>query len=127
MEHAQGFLKLVNAAKALIKEVTIQDVVEKQKRGENFFFVDTREDGEWDKGRAKGSIHIGKGVIERDVEAKIPDKNADIVLYCGGGFRSALAAEALQKMGYVNVSSTVFFPYKLSNLCFSNPSLANCG
>lgn len=105
MQHNPGFLELVNESKKHIKEYSIQDVVEKRKRGEIFHLVDTREDGEWDKGRIAGAIHIGKGVIERDIETKIPDKKADIVLYCGGGFRSALAAEVLQKMGYENVSS----------------------
>lgn len=105
MSHSPEFLKLVDAAKASIREITIDEVVAKKKRGESFHFVDTREDGEWAVGRAEGAVHIGKGVIERDIEEKIPDKNADIVLYCGGGFRSALAAEALQKMGYARVSS----------------------
>lgn len=105
MSHSPGFLKLVDAAKASIREITIDEVVAKQKRGDPFYFVDTREDTEWAAGRAKGAVHIGKGIIERDIEEKIPDKNADIVLYCGGGYRSALAAEALQKMGYARVSS----------------------
>lgn len=105
MQHNPGFLALVNESKKQIKEYSIQDVVEKHRRGDKFHLVDTREDSEWDKGRIAGAIHIGKGVIERDIETKIPDKNADVVLYCGGGFRSALAAEVLQKMGYKNVSS----------------------
>jgi len=105
MAHAPGFLKVVNEAKSKIKELTISDVTEKQKRGDRFIFVDVREDDEWKAGRAKGAIHIGKGVIERDVEAKIPDRSAEIVLYCGGGFRSALAGEALVRMGYTNVIS----------------------
>ena len=104
-KHAPGFLKLVDEAKKQIKECTVHDVLEKQKRGEHFYFVDTREDEEWKAGRAKGAIHLGKGVIERDIESVIPDKNAPIILYCGGGFRSALAAEALQKMGYTHVVS----------------------
>lgn len=104
-QHAPGFLALVNEAKKKVKELTIQQVVEKQKRGDQFHFVDVREDSEWAKGRAKGAIHLGKGVIERDIEEVIPDKSAEIVLYCGGGFRSALAGEALQKMGYKNVIS----------------------
>lgn len=105
MSHAPGFLKIVNIAKSKIKELTIGDVVQKQKRGDKFILVDTREDNEWDKGRIPGAIHIGKGVIERDVEEKIPDPNVEIVLYCGGGFRSALAADVLQQMGYMNVFS----------------------
>ncbi|MCC6278254.1 MAG: sulfurtransferase [Oligoflexia bacterium] len=105
MAHNQGFLTLVNDAKKNIKEYSIEQVVEKFKRGDKFYFVDTREDEEWAASRVPGAIHLGKGVIERDIESTIPDKNAEIVLYCGGGFRSALAAEALQKMGYKNVSS----------------------
>ena len=105
MPHSPAFLKIVNVAKAQIKELTIADVVAKKSRGDIFHFVDTREDNEWAKGHAQGAIHLGKGIIERDIEATISDKNADIVLYCGGGFRSALVAEALQKMGYTNVSS----------------------
>ena len=105
MAHPPGFLKLVNDSKARIKEHTIDEIVAKQKRGDQFVFVDVREDDEWKVGHAKGAIHIGKGVIERDIEETVPDKNAEIVLYCGGGFRSALAADALKKMGYTNVSS----------------------
>jgi rhodanese-related sulfurtransferase len=80
-------------------------VREKQERGDSLRLVDVREDSEWDKGHAAGAIHLGKGVIERDVERAIPDKDSEVVLYCGGGFRSALAADALQKMGYRNVIS----------------------
>jgi len=105
MAHAPEFLAIVNAAKAKIKEYTVDEIAERIAKGDSFHFVDVREDNEWNAGRAKGSIHIGKGVIERDIEAKIPDKNADIVLYCGGGFRSALAAVAMMQMGYTNVSS----------------------
>ena len=105
MKHSEGFLKIVNEAKKSIKETTVDAVVAKIKNKENFIFVDVREDEEWKQGRAKGAIHLGKGVIERDVETIIPDKNQEIILYCGGGFRSALAADALQKMGYTNVIS----------------------
>lgn len=105
MGHNPSFLKMVNDSKKVIKEFTISDIQARQEKGETFFLVDTREDKEWDKGHIKGAIHIGKGVIERDIETKIPDKSADIVLYCGGGFRSAIAAESLQKMGYSKVSS----------------------
>lgn len=104
-QHATGFLKLVEASRRHVKELTVDQVAEKLKRGDRFHFVDVREDEEWNAGRAKGAIHIGKGVIERDIEAKIPGLNDEIVLYCGGGFRSVLAAEALQKMGYTNVIS----------------------
>jgi rhodanese-related sulfurtransferase len=105
MKHAPGFLKVVDAAKANVRELTVADVQAKLARGEKFHFVDVREDDEWRKGRAAGALHLGKGVIERDIEGKIPDKGAEIILYCGGGFRSALAAESLQKMGYTNVAS----------------------
>ena len=103
--HAPGFLKLVQEAKSRVKELTIPEVVAKKKRGDQFIFVDVREDGEWEKGHAKGAIHLGKGVIERDIEEDIPNKSQEIVLYCGGGFRSALTADNLQKMGYTNVFS----------------------
>jgi rhodanese-related sulfurtransferase len=105
MAHAPGFLAIVQDAKTRIRETTPEEVSKKQKAGEQFRLVDVREDSEWQKGHAAGAIHLGKGVIERDVESAIPDKNAEIILYCGGGFRSALAADALQKMGYRNVLS----------------------
>jgi len=103
--HNEGFLSVVNAAKKVVKECTIDDVLKKRDAGLAFHFVDVREDEEWKAGRAKGAIHLGKGVIERDIESVITDRNAEIILYCGGGFRSALAAESLQKMGYKNVTS----------------------
>lgn len=105
MAHNEGFLKLVQEAKSRIRECTVDDVWQKMQKNESFVLVDTREDSEWQKGHIKGAIHMGKGVIERDAESKIPDKNTPLVLYCGGGFRSALAADALQKMGYTNVIS----------------------
>jgi rhodanese-related sulfurtransferase len=105
MKHSPGFLALVNDAKARVKECTIADVKARLDRGETFHFVDVREDGEFAVDRAAGARHIGRGVLERDVETLIPDKAAGIVLYCGGGFRSALAADNLQKMGYTNVIS----------------------
>ena len=104
-QHAPGFLKLVQDANSRVKELTVDDVKAKLDRGEKFHLVDVREDSEWAAGHLPGAVHLGKGVIERDIEAKIPDPNAEIVLYCGGGFRSALAAENLQKMGYKNVIS----------------------
>jgi rhodanese-related sulfurtransferase len=103
--HTPGFLKLVEAAKGRVREVSVEEVVSKQKRGELFHFVDVREESEWAAGHARGATHIGKGVIERDVEERIPNKSDLVVLYCGGGFRSALAGEALQAMGYANVLS----------------------
>ncbi len=105
MSHTSGFLDMVNKAKAKIKECDIHDVKKKMDAGEKFHLVDTREDMEWQAGRIEGAIHLGKGVIERDIEGKIPNKDDQIILYCGGGFRSALAADALQQMGYKNVIS----------------------
>jgi rhodanese-related sulfurtransferase len=105
MKHSPGFLKLVDDAKRNIRETTVSAVAKRLDQGETFHLVDTREDDEWRAGHIRGAIHLGKGVIERDIEAKIPGKNDEIILYCGGGFRSALAAEALAKMGYTNVAS----------------------
>src|SRR5215467_16374755 len=105
MKHSEGFLKLVDQAKKRIRETTPAEVRRRQQAGDRFHFVDVREDNEWQKGRAAGAIHLGKGIIERDIENTIPDHEAEIILYCGGGYRSALAADALQKMGYKNVIS----------------------
>jgi rhodanese-related sulfurtransferase len=105
MQHQPGFLKLVSEAKTRIRQCRVEDVVRKMENREQFHLVDVREDEEWDQGHARGALHIGKGVIERDIERKIPDKDAEIVLYCGGGYRSALAADQLQNMGYTNVIS----------------------
>jgi rhodanese-related sulfurtransferase len=105
MKHSPGFLKVVADAKSAIKECTIQDVQKRIERGDAFHFVDVREDNEFAADHAAGASHIGRGILERDIESLIPDKGAEIVLYCGGGFRSALAAESLQKMGYRNVIS----------------------
>jgi rhodanese-related sulfurtransferase len=105
MDHSPGFLKLVHDAKRSIRECTPEDVKRDQDEGVRFTFVDVREDNEWQKGHARGAIHLGKGIIERDIEKTIPDRATKIVLYCGGGYRSALVAEALQKMGYTNVLS----------------------
>jgi rhodanese-related sulfurtransferase len=105
MKHSPGFLAIVDEAKKRIRETTVPVVAERVARGDKFHFVDVREDDEWRAGHARGAIHIGKGVIERDIETRIPNKDDEIVLYCGGGFRSALAAEALGRMGYTNVSS----------------------
>src|SRR6476659_2146308 len=104
-KHTPQFLKIVTDAKTRIKELNVDDVRKKLDRGERFHLVDVREDSEWAKGHLPGAQHLGKGVIERDIETKIPDTSTEIVLYCGGGFRSALAADALQKMGYTNVYS----------------------
>jgi rhodanese-related sulfurtransferase len=104
-KHSPGFLKIVDDAKTRVKECDVADVKQKLDRGEKFHLVDVREESEWAAGHLPKAIHLGKGIIERDVEEKIPDHNAQIVLYCGGGFRSALAADNLQKMGYTNVIS----------------------
>lgn len=103
MAHAPAFLKLVDDTRAHVREVSIDEARARQAAGAHL--VDVREDGEWTAGHAAGATHLGKGVIERDVEAAIPDKGAEVVLYCGGGFRSVLAADALQRMGYTNVAS----------------------
>ena|SRR5947209_1087177 len=104
-QHSPRFLALVQDAKTRVREVTVDDVKARLDRGEKFLLVDVREEGEWAKDHLPGAVHLGKGVIERDVEQKVPDTGADVVLYCGGGFRSALAADALQKMGYTKVAS----------------------
>jgi len=103
--HSPGFEKIVNAARPKIRETNVAEVNARIKAGETFILVDVREDTEWAKGHLPGAIHIGKGVIERDIEEKIPAKDTDIVLYCGGGYRSALAALSIKEMGYTNVSS----------------------
>ena len=105
MQHAPGFLRLVDDARTRIRECTVADVKRRLDAGERFHLVDVREHEEWTRGHLPGASHLCKGVLERDVEAAIPDRHADIVLYCGGGFRSALAADNLQKMGYTNVWS----------------------
>ena len=105
MQHAPRFLKIVNDAKSRIKETNVDEVKSRLDRGEKFMLVDVREESEFSKDHLPGAIHLGKGVIERDVEARIPDLNTPVVLYCGGGFRSALAADTLQKMGYTSVLS----------------------
>ena len=102
---ARSFQDVVREAKSRIRECTVDDVRRKQAAGDPFVLVDVREDAEWAQGHARGAVHIGKGILERDIEALIPEKAAPIVLYCGGGFRSALAADNLQKMGYTNVIS----------------------
>jgi rhodanese-related sulfurtransferase len=105
MDHPEGFLKLVKDAKTRVKEEDYRAIKKKLDAGEKLIIVDTREDNEWARGHIPGALHLGKGVIERDIEKAIPDKDTPIVLYCGGGYRSALAADNLQKMGYRNVVS----------------------
>ena len=104
-EHARKFLSIVNDAKKRIRETNVEEVNSKLDCGDTFYLVDVREESEWNKGYIPNAIHIGKGVIERDIEKKINNTEAEIILYCGGGFRSALAADNLQKMGYSKVSS----------------------
>ncbi len=103
--HSPAFLALVKDAKSRIQELTVDQVRQKQLQGDPFYFVDVREESEWQAGHAAGAMHLGKGIIERDIETVIPDKEAEIILYCGGGFRSALAADNLKKMGYQKVIS----------------------
>ena len=105
MSHSPEFLKIVDDAKSRVKQTDVPAVLARVKRGEKLLIVDVREDNEWAKGRIAGAIHLGKGVIERDIEATIADRGAEVILYCGGGFRSALSADNLQKMGYKNVVS----------------------
>ena len=103
--HAPRFLQIVNDARLRIKETTVDDIKARADKGESFVLVDVREESEFAAGHLPGALHLGKGVIERDVEAKVPDLATPLVLYCGGGFRSALAADNIQKMGYTNVVS----------------------
>lgn len=105
MQHSPGFLKIVNDAKSRVKQTNVDEVKNKLDRGEKFTLIDVREESEFAKDHLPGAIHMGKGVIERDIEARVADVNTPLVLYCGGGFRSALAADNLQKMGYTNVIS----------------------
>ena len=105
MHHNPGFLALVESVRKDIRECTVDDIKRRLDRGESFHFVDVREESEFAAGFCKGATHIGRGVLERDIESLIPDRDADIVLYCGGGFRSALAAQNLKLMGYTKVSS----------------------
>jgi rhodanese-related sulfurtransferase len=104
LKHSPGFLKLADDAKSRIREINVDEAQERVANGEATL-IDVREESEWEAGHALGAYHIGKGVIERDIEQKVPDKSAELILYCGGGFRSALATDNLQKMGYTNVAS----------------------
>ena len=105
MPHNPGFLKLVNDAKSRVKEIDIEGYKKMVAGSEPHILVDTREESEFAAGHVKGALHLGKGIIERDIETKVPDKSAKLVLYCGGGFRSALVADNLQQMGYTNAIS----------------------
>lgn len=105
MKHSEGFLKLVNASKTRIREVTVAETQKRVSENPDAKLVDVREDNEWQAAHAAGAIHLGKGIIERDIEQTVPDKGTELILYCGGGYRSALAADTLQQMGYTNVFS----------------------
>jgi len=105
MKHSEGFLRLVHDAKSRIREVTVADTQKRIGENRDAKLIDVREDNEWQAAHAAGAIHLGKGIIERDIEAMVPDKATELILYCGGGYRSALAADVLQKMGYTNVYS----------------------
>jgi rhodanese-related sulfurtransferase len=105
MKHSEGFLKLVNDAKSRIREVTVAQTRTRMDDDDRVRLIDVREDNEWEAAHAAGAEHLGKGIIERDIEEKVPEKDTEVILYCGGGFRSALAADVLQQMGYTNIFS----------------------
>lgn len=105
MQHANNFLALVEEYRPFVKETDVVEVAEKLKNHQDFILIDVREDNEWQQGHIPNAIHMGRGIIERDIEKTIPNKNAEIILYCGGGFRSILAGYNIQKMGYTNVIS----------------------
>jgi rhodanese-related sulfurtransferase len=104
-QHGEGFLKITADAKKRVKEWDVPETKRRMDAGEKFLLVDVREDNEWERGHIPGAVHMGRGIIERDIEQAVPDRAATLVLYCGGGFRSALAADSLQRMGYTNVIS----------------------
>ena len=104
MDHSPGFLKLAEDARSRVREISVEETRKKLESG-RVTLIDVREESEWAAGHARGAQHLGKGIIERDIEKKIPDQNAEIILYCGGGYRSALTADSLQRMGYTNISS----------------------
>jgi len=105
VQHNPGFLNLVNDAKSRVREIDLEAYRQLRQSDDPHILVDTREESEWTAGHVKGAVHMSKGVIERDIETKVPDKSTPLVLYCGGGFRSALVADNLQKMGYTNAIS----------------------
>ncbi len=107
MEHSPGFLQLVNDAKTRVQEISVAEARARITANPNVVLMDVREDHEWQKDHAEGAVHLGKGILERDLEKLYPDKNTEIIMYCGGGFRSALTADAAQKMGYWKVSSLI--------------------
>src|SRR5215212_20543 len=103
MKHTEGFLKLVDDARSRVREVDVERTRERVREGARL--IDVREDREWQRGHAAGAEHLGRGIIERDIEREVPDHDAELILYCGGGYRSALAADNLRRMGYTNVYS----------------------
>jgi rhodanese-related sulfurtransferase len=105
MKHSEGFLKVVDDAKSRVREVSVAETQARMKENSGAKLIDVREDNEWEAAHAAGAIHLGKGIIERDIETTVPDKDTELILYCGGGYRSALAADVLQRMGYTNVFS----------------------
>jgi rhodanese-related sulfurtransferase len=105
MEHTEGFLNIVNDARTRVREVSVAETEQRMRENKDTKLIDVREDNEWDAAHAAGAIHLGKGIIERDIERTVPDKDTELILYCGGGYRSALAVDALQKMGYTNAFS----------------------
>jgi len=107
MEHSPGFLRIVNEARGKVREITIEQARERLAKNPKAILLDVREDSEWEKGHAAEAQHLGKGVLERDIEKMFPDTNAEIIMYCGGGYRSALTAEVAQRMGYKNVASLI--------------------
>jgi rhodanese-related sulfurtransferase len=107
MDHSPGFLKVVNEVRPLIKEVTVDQARAHLKANPKAILLDVREDSEWQNGHAADAVHLGKGVLERDIEKLIPDPNTEIIMYCGGGYRSALTCDVAQRMGYRNVYSVV--------------------
>ena len=105
MKHSEGFLKIVNDAKTRVREVSVAETQQRMRENNDVKLIDVREDNEWNTAHAAGAIHLGKGIIERDIETTVPDKDTELILYCGGGYRSALATDAIQRMGYTNVFS----------------------
>ena len=107
MDHSPGFLKLVNEAKPYVKEITVEQARERLAKNPQAVLMDVREDREWEKDHAAQAVHLGKGILERDLEQTVPDQNREIIMYCGGGYRSIIAAEIAQRMGYKNVFSLI--------------------
>ena len=105
MDHSPGFLRIVDAAKAQIREIDVEEAKQRLQLNREAVMIDVREDLEWQANHAEGAVHLGKGILERDIEKMFPDKNRELIMYCGGGFRSALTAEVAQRMGYRNVCS----------------------